>query len=131
MNLTVHIIDDDDALRDSTRALLESYGHDVRDYHSAEAFLACSCENAGCLLVDYHMPGKTGLDLLEHLFARGHRMPALLMTGRNDPTIAARASRLGVKYLNKPVVADQLITWIEQAQWPAIDLAQAEPQRLS
>ncbi len=110
----VNIIDDDDAVRDSTRALLESYGYEVRDHASAEQFLRDDGARPECLLVDQHMPGMTGLDLLEHLRAKGDRTPALMMTGRSDPSLEPRATRIGVKLLHKPVPEDQLVSWIEQ-----------------
>lgn len=112
----VDIIDDDDAVRDSTRALLESYGYQVRDHASAEQFLKGTDTKSECLLVDQHMPGMTGLDLLEHLRAQGDRTPALMMTGRSDPTLEPRAARIGVKLLHKPVPEDQLMRSIEQAR---------------
>jgi FixJ family two-component response regulator len=112
----IDIIDDDDAVRDSTRALLESYGYEVRDHASAELFLRDNESKPDCLLVDQHMPGMTGLDLLEHLRSRGDQTPALMMTGRSDPSLEPRASRIGVKLLHKPVPEDQIVHWIEQSR---------------
>jgi len=112
----VNIIDDDDAVRDSTRALLESYGYEVRDHPSAEHFLRDAVVKPHCLLVDQHMPGMTGLDLLEHLRAKGDTTPALMMTGRSDPTLEPRAMRIGVTLLHKPVPEEQLVSWIEQTR---------------
>lgn len=112
----VEIIDDDDAVRDSTRALLESYGYQVRDYASAERYLSDSDAESQCLVVDQHMPGMTGLDLLEKLRARGVRTPALMMTGRSDPNLEPRLTRMGVALLHKPVSEEQLVSWIEQAR---------------
>lgn len=112
----VDIIDDDDAVRDSTRALLESYGYEVRAHASAESFLKRNGSKPDCLLVDQHMPGMTGLDLLEHLRANGDQTPALMMTGRSDPTLVPRAARIGVKLLHKPVAENQLMQWIADAR---------------
>ena len=112
----VDIIDDDDAVRDSTRALLESYGYEVRDHASAENFLEEAAGKVDCLLVDHHMSGMTGLALLEHLRAHGDRTPALMMTGRSDPTLEPRAAAIGVKLLHKPVPEEQLILWLEETR---------------
>ena len=112
----VDIIDDDDAVRDSTRALLESYGYEVRDHASAEIFLREAGLKIDCLVVDQHMPGMTGLDLLEHLRAQGNQTPALMMTGRSDSTLEPRAARIGVTLLHKPVPEDELVSWIERAR---------------
>ena len=109
----IDIIDDDEAVRDSTHALLDSYGYDVREHPSAEAFLSHSGEKAACLLVDHHMPGMKGLDLLEHLRAKGDQTPALVVTGRSDPTMKPRATRIGAKMLHKPYRHDELLHWIE------------------
>ncbi len=112
----VDIIDDDDAVRDSTRALLESYGYEVRDHASAEQFLEHANLKPDCLLVDQHMPGMTGLDLLEHLRAKGDQTPALMMTGRSDPSLEPRAARIGVTLLHKPVPEEQLVLWLKHAR---------------
>jgi len=112
----IDIIDDDDAVRDSTHRLLESYGYDVREHPSAEAFLNHSGGNSACLLVDQHMPGMTGLDLLEHLHARGDRTPALMVTGRSDPAMEPRVARVGAKLLHKPLDGDELVRWIEHVR---------------
>ena len=116
MALTLDIIDDDEAVRDSTRALLESYGYTVRDYACAEDYLRGATQPADCLLVDQHMPGMTGLDLLELLRSKGSRIPALMLTGRSDPTLEPRAMRIGVKLLHKPVDETQLMHFIEEAR---------------
>ena len=90
MTPVIDIIDDDEAVRDSTHALLESYGYEVREHPSAEAFLDHSGQEPVCLLVDHHLPGMTGVELLEHLRAKGVQTPALVVTSRRDPAIVPR-----------------------------------------
>jgi two-component system, LuxR family, response regulator FixJ len=112
----ITIIDDDEAVRDSMLALLESYGYEVCGFASAEDFLARSRDGADCLLVDQHMPGMKGLDLLEKLRAEGDGRPALMITARVDPAMEPRARRIGVRLLGKPVVEGELVSWIEDAR---------------
>jgi two-component system, LuxR family, response regulator FixJ len=112
----VEIIDDDDAVRDSTQALLESYGYEVRTHASAEHFLQDQDISPDCLLVDHHMPGMSGLDLLELLRARGDSTPALMITGHTDACLEPRAKKVGAALLYKPVSEKQLVQWIERTK---------------
>lgn len=114
MTAKITIIDDDDAVRDSMLSLLESYGYNVTGYASAEDFLRQPRDGVDCLLLDYHMPGMSGLDLLEQLRSSGDQTPALMITGRTDPTIESRANRIPVTLVQKPVVEGQLVRWIER-----------------
>lgn len=116
MALTIDIVEDDDAVRESTRELLEVYGYDVREFPTAEAFLGHSGDEAACLLVDHHMPGMTGLDLLEHLHAQGKKTPAVLMTARSEPAMEPRLAHIGVKLLQKPIECDHLVAAIEHVR---------------
>jgi len=112
----VCVVDDDEAVRDSMRVLLESHGMTVRDYASARAFLAEDLPAGGCLLLDLHMPEMTGLELLEKLRADHVGIPAIIMTGRSDAGLRARAQRAGVfAFLDKPVDEDELVDSIAHA----------------
>lgn len=112
----VCVVDDDDAVRDSVRILLESHGLTVRDYASARAFLADKAPEKGCLLLDLHMPEMSGLELLENLRADHVGIPVVIMTGRSDAGLRARAQRAGVvAFLDKPVDEDELLDSIESA----------------
>jgi len=114
--LIVDIVDDDDAVRDSMCALLEAYGYVARGYASAVSYLQRAAAPGNCLLVDLHMPEMTGLELLETLHSKGARVPALMMTGRHDPSLEPHMVRAGVvKLLQKPIQDKQLFGWIEQA----------------
>ena len=114
---TVCVVDDDEAVRDSMRVLVESYGYPVRDYPSAMAFLGDHRESEpGCLLLDLHMPGMDGLELVELLRRRRIRTPAIIITGRHDPMQIQRVKEAGVlALLNKPVTDDELMGWVARA----------------
>ena len=112
----VHVVDDDEAVRDSMRALLESYDIEVRDYASAGEFLAGQPSNHGCVLLDLHMPGMSGLELLETLQDQGSNLSVIAITGRGDSALKERTVRAGaVTLLNKPVTDDRLIATLARA----------------
>ena len=113
----VYVVDDDEAVRDSTRVVLESYGMNVRTFGSANAFLS-EVEDAptGCLLLDQHMPEMTGLEMLEVLRASRKALPVIMITARSDAGFRERALRAGaVALLDKPVADDDLIRAIDTA----------------
>ena len=101
----VYVIDDDDAVRESMRAVLESFEIDVSDYPSARDFLErVAAPTNGCMLLDLHMPGMSGLELLEVMRQRGWDLPVIAMTGRTDDLLKERTLRAGVVVLlDKPV----------------------------
>ena len=101
---TDYIVDDDEAVRDSLRWLLEANSYRVRAYSSAEAFLAEYDEQqAGVLIVDVRMPGMSGLELQEHLIARKSPMPIVFITGHGDIPMAISTMKKGaVDFLEKP-----------------------------
>jgi FixJ family two-component response regulator len=114
---TVFIVDDDEAVRDSLKLLLETHGLSVREYASCEAFMRdYRPQNRQCLVLDQHLPGMTGLELLESLDQGGATLPTILVTGRGDSTIKARAQAAGVlAYLDKPVTESRLLPLIRVA----------------
>lgn len=114
---TICIVDDDDAVRDSLRALVESYGLPVRDYPSAAAYLGGEADSEpGCLVLDLHMPGMDGLELVELLRRRRVQTPAIIVTGRSEAVQSVRAQAAGVlAMLHKPVSDEDLKRWIDEA----------------
>lgn len=101
----VHIVDDDDAVRDSLTFMLESSGHQVCAYTSAEELLKRSGALAhGWIVTDVRMPGMSGLDLLRTLKSRGiTTLPVIVMTGHGDIPLAVEAMKAGaVEFLEKP-----------------------------
>ena len=103
-NSTVFIVDDDEAVRDSLRWLLEANGYRVRSYDSAERFLSDYDPNlVGVLIVDVRMPGMSGLELQEHLIARRSTLPIVFITGHGDVPMAVSTMKKGaVDFLEKP-----------------------------
>jgi len=100
----VFIVDDDEAVRDSLRWLLEANGYRVRAFESAEAFLAAYDPAAvGVLIVDVRMPGMSGLELQEHLLARQIAIPIVFITGHGDVPMAVSTIKKGaVDFIEKP-----------------------------
>jgi two-component system CheB/CheR fusion protein len=114
---TIFVIDDDDMVRDYVRLLLELEGRTVEAYASSEAFLAAyRPDRSGCLVIDLHMPGMSGIELLERLAVDGHRLPAIMITGRGDVKTAVQAMKVGaVDFIEKPFPQGELIASIDRA----------------
>jgi two-component system response regulator FixJ len=112
----IYVIDDDEVVRDSLKALLEVRGYGVRDFESGDDFLTANPEMAGCcVILDVHMPGKTGMEVLRLIRERSPAVPAILITGHRDGQIQAQAEQLGAALLDKPLAHGQLFGAIEQA----------------
>jgi two-component system, LuxR family, response regulator FixJ len=115
---TVHVIDDDDAIRDSLRLLLEVAGLSrVKTYASALAFFdEAGIEPGDCLIVDVRMPGIDGIELLRRLGDRGTRIPVIVMTGHGDIATAVRALKAGARdFLEKPFDHEVVIEMVRDA----------------
>jgi FixJ family two-component response regulator len=106
----VHVIDDEDDVRQALALLLRSVGLASRLYASAQEFLAEYRPGApGCLVIDVRLPGMSGLELQERLTQQGVALPVILMTGHGDIPMAVRAMRAGaLDFVEKPF-HDQLL----------------------
>jgi len=104
MSSTVFIVDDDEAVRDSLRWLLEANGYRVRAYSSAETFLdEYDAAQIGVLIADVRMPGMNGLELQEQLIARNAPLPIVFITGHGDVPMAVSTMKKGaIDFLEKP-----------------------------
>jgi two-component system response regulator FixJ len=113
----VHVVDDDDAVRDSLALLLESAGFTVRLYDSAGAFLAAAPGlSGGCVLTDLRMPGMDGLALQRWLTEQRLRLPVIVMTGHGDVPIAVEALKAGaLDFLEKPFDDEHLMEAVRRA----------------
>lgn len=98
----VHVVDDDEAIRDSLAWLMRSAGLTVATYPSAEAFLAAPVER-GCAVVDLRLGGLSGLDLIDELTRRGAPLPVIMLTGHGDVPLAVQALKKGaLDFVEKP-----------------------------
>jgi FixJ family two-component response regulator len=113
-NGAVAVVDDDPAVLDSLKFLLEVAGHAVVVYASAVRFLADRTARPSCLIVDQHMPDMTGLELAARLRDDGADIPVMLITGSSSPAIVARAAQLGIeRVLEKPPTERELLRFVE------------------
>lgn len=113
----VHVIDDDLAVRNALRWLLEGEGLAVEEYPSAEAFLAAyTGERPGCAVVDVRMPGMSGLELQEALTRNRVRLPLVFVTAHGDVSLAVMAMRRGaVDFVEKPFTDERLVESVRLA----------------
>ena len=110
MGSSVAIIDDDEAVRDSLRLMLEASGYLVDVYETALQFLSQGNLNSGCLLVDVRMPGMSGLELQDELNRRQVSIPVVIMTGHGEVQLAVSAMKAGaVDFIEKPFDEDRLL----------------------
>lgn len=113
----VHVIDDDDAVRDSLAFLLKSARIDVRTYDSATAFLAAAPEvSGGCIVTDVRMPEISGVDLLRRLRELNLAIPVIVITGHGDVQLAVEAMKIGAAdFIEKPFDDDVLLRAVKSA----------------
>jgi two-component system, LuxR family, response regulator FixJ len=113
----VFVVDDDRAMRDSLRWLLESIGLSVRTYATAADFLSDhDPAQPGCLVLDVRMPGMSGLDLQTELAKRGSELPTIVVTGHAEVAMAVRAVKAGaLDFIEKPFSDQLLLDRVRQA----------------
>jgi two-component system response regulator FixJ len=113
----IHVIDDDDALRDSLQFLLSAAGYETRVYESAESFLQLPPQNmGGCIITDVRMPGMSGIELLRELKKIAPLLPVVVMTGHGDIPLAVEAMKLGaIEFIEKPFDDEVLIASVGNA----------------
>ncbi|MCI4590828.1 response regulator [Sphingobium sp. BYY-5] len=123
----VAIVDDDEAIRDALSELLMVEGFACQPFENALAFIAeIGRSSFDCLITDMRMPGMNGLDLLEHLHARGENLPAIVLTSVVDDQSRTRSLGVGAQaWLGKPVADSVLLHALRRAlQDKGVDLPQ-------
>ena len=113
----VLIVDDDEEVRFALRELLLSVGLDACCFGSTQELLhADLAERPGCLILDVRMPGASGLDLQQHLVARGNTRPIIFLTGHGDIAMTVQAMKAGaIDFLTKPVRDQALLDAVTAA----------------
>jgi two-component system response regulator FixJ len=112
----VHVVDDDEAVRDSIAFLLRSAQLEVEVYESAVAFLGKVAGAAGCVVTDVRMPEMTGIELVRRLKELGNKLPVIVMTGHGDVPLAVEAMKAGaVDFIEKPFDDAAMLTAVRAA----------------
>lgn len=114
---TVYIVDDDPAVRDAMRWLMEQVKLKTKVCSSANEFLASYVPGErACVVLDVRMPGMSGLELQERLNAAGALLPIVIITGHGDVPLAVRAMKSGaVEFLQKPFNDQVLLDTVQTA----------------
>jgi two-component system, LuxR family, response regulator FixJ len=117
-SFVVHIVDDDEAVRQSLAFLLSTAGVPVRVYGSATAFLdALPSLQSGCLITDVRMPDLTGIELLQRLKAKSIDLPVIVITGHGDIPLAVEAMKCGaIDFIEKPFAEETILKAVKAAQ---------------
>lgn len=114
---TVHIVDDDPGVSEVLERLLRSNGMQTVTYADVDSFLNGYQEHeVECVLLDYQMPNRTGLDLQRQLAQRERQLPVVMITGHGSTTTAVEAMKLGaVDFIEKPFQSEALMRSVEGA----------------
>lgn len=115
-DLEIAVIDDDESFREALADSLSSLGYAASGYASAEDYLrAIPAKSFDCVVTDIHMPGLSGLELVQRLAVRGSTTPVVLITARSDANLEAKAIAAGaVGLLRKPFEIKDLLHQIEK-----------------
>lgn len=115
--LAIAIVDDEEPVRKALGRLLRAAGHQVTTFASGGAFLeALPSPHPDCTILDLHIPGLSGLDILERLAHQKPEFACIVITGKDEPGMRNRVLAAGAKaYLTKPLDEQTLLTTIQSA----------------
>ena len=113
----VFIVDDDESFRTSLARLLKAHGFETELFDSAASFMKCGlAHREGCIILDVHMPGLSGLDLQQELAQAKCLMPIIFLTGRGNIPTSVQAMKQGAAdFLTKPVDEQVLLPTVQKA----------------
>jgi len=114
--IPIHIVDDDPAVLDALSIVFDSEGYSVIAHENGDAFLEIASESPACVLLDVHMPGRSGLEILKMLQARNYPAPIIVISGQGDIPMAVSAMQQGaVDFIEKPFDANRLLSKVKRA----------------
>jgi two-component system, LuxR family, response regulator FixJ len=125
----IYVVDDDASVRDALSVMLTLEGFQVFGFGDGESFLtAVRQHQPDCIILDVHMPGRSGLDILKELHQRQNAIPLFIISGQGDIPMAVDAIKNGaLDFIEKPFHAETLVTRIREAIAAARQKAQAHP----
>ena len=111
----IYIVDNDQNIREGYRILLKSADFESKGFETAEAFLKnFHAEETELLLLDIHLQGMNGFDLLKKLKKEDYHLPVIIITANNENENRVQALKYGVMaYLRKPIDSEALIDLIK------------------
>lgn len=112
---TLYIVDDDPAVRDALSVVFETEGFTVEAFSDGDKFVeSASSKKPACILLDVHMPGRSGIEILKALNAEDYPAPIFIISGQGDIPMAVEAIRNGAHdFIEKPFTAEAVVKRIE------------------
>jgi two-component system response regulator FixJ len=125
----IHIVDDDPAIRDALSLVFDMEGYAVDTFDNGDAFLdAVGSTTPNCVILDVHMPGQSGIEILRRLHGTGFAVPVFVISGQGDIPMAVEAIKQGAHdFIEKPFDADTVVTRVRDAI-AAVETAAAPPE---
>lgn len=112
----IYIVDDDAAVRDALSVVFMLEGFYVRSFETGDEFLAAAIADPACVILDVHMPGRSGIDVLGSLNGQNYPAPVFIISGQGDIPMAVRAIKEGAfDFIEKPFDADTVVTRVREA----------------
>ncbi|WP_150524317.1 response regulator transcription factor [Roseibium sediminis] len=113
---TLYIVDDDPAVRDALSVVFEAEGFTVESFSDGDKFIeSASRKHPACVLLDVHMPGRSGIEILKALNAEDYPAPIFIISGQGDIPMAVEAIRNGAyDFIEKPFTADAVVQRVEE-----------------
>ncbi len=117
VDMAIFVVDDDPAVRDALAVVFELEGFQVATYATGDAFIDAVRDRApGCVLLDVHMPGRSGIDILKELNADHYAAPIFIISGQGDIPMAVNSIKQGAfDFIEKPFDADTVVERVREA----------------